>query len=96
LQPLLQQSLGDERERDGLELPAGTIAPSSVTVTLAPPTGAVVTTPATSVVLVSGTVRRVYFVVPASVVVATPTAYKVSISGTSAGALPFPAATPLR
>jgi RHS repeat-associated protein len=69
----------------GANFPTGTIVPASVTVSLQPasPGHPSATTTATSVATIGGSARRVYFLVPSSLIVSTPTAYEVSISGTT-------------
>ena len=67
----------------GTGFPAGTIAPADVVVTLTPAVGS---TPAGSsnasaVATVSGTTRRIQFIVPTTIVVSAPTAYRVAVAG---------------
>ena len=68
----------------GSNFPAGTISPSSVTVTLTPSGGgAATTTTPSAVTTILGTTRRVTFVIPGSISVSTSTVFKVTVSGTT-------------
>src|SRR5690606_25623496 len=74
----------------GSGFPAGTLDPSAVTVTLTPASGGpAATTVATTVTTVTGTSRRVAFVVPTSISVEQPTRYAVTISGATASGVKF-------
>jgi RHS repeat-associated protein len=76
----------------GSNFPADTIAPSAVTVSLAPstpgssPSG---TTTASAVTTVSGSTRRVTFTIPTAVTVTAPTSYQVSLSGQTSTGITF-------
>jgi hypothetical protein len=69
----------------GSGFPAGSIQPAAVAVSLKPAAAAIggtaVTTPASAVITLAGSTRRVTFTIPASLAVKTPTLYAVSISG---------------
>lgn len=72
----------------GSGFPTGTIDPTQVLVALTPVTanaGPAQTFAATSITLVTGTTRRVAFVVPSTLTVATPTTYSVKVSSTATG-----------
>jgi uncharacterized protein YjdB len=75
----------------GSGFPAGAIPASNVTVTLQPSgsSGPSVTAAASAVTTILGTVRRVTFQIPTSIVVSTPTAYNVSIAGTTSTGVTF-------
>ena len=67
----------------GSGFPAGTISAASVTITLRPASGAggAITTPATGVMALPGTNRRVAFVIPPALTVTVPTPYTISLAG---------------
>lgn len=69
----------------GSGFPTDAISASSVLVTLTPTTSsdAAVTVPASALTTITGSVRRVTFQIPASVVVGSPAAYTISIAGTT-------------
>jgi hypothetical protein len=68
----------------GAGFPAGTIAPSAITVLLKPSAGGTaVTTAATAVTTIAGSTKRVTFTIPAAILVNSATAYSVSIAGTT-------------
>src|SRR5487761_325850 len=79
----------------GSNFPAGTIPPGNVTVSFAPApcaSGPSATTLAAAVTVISGTLERVTFPIPASIDVKAPTSYGVSVSGTTAGGAAFSSA----
>jgi len=85
-QPSTGQALAGSVSVTGEGFPSGAIPPANVTVTLHPATaggGPTGTTPATSVLTISGTKERVVFKIPAAIAVSTPTAYKVTVAGST-------------
>ena len=74
----------------GSGFPSGAIPPASVTITLTRAGGgSPVTTAPRSIISVSGTMRKVSFIVPSSISVQSPTVYSVSLSGTTSTNVAF-------
>jgi len=74
----------------GTNFPSGTIAPTSITVTLAPAvSGPAMTATVKSVTTLVGTSRRITFQVSPGNSVASPTPYLVTVSGTTSQGLSF-------
>jgi hypothetical protein len=75
----------------GSGFPSGFILPSNVLVTIQPTTSGGVggTVTASAVTTILGSVRRVTFQIPASIVVSSPMTYKVSIAGTTSTGIAF-------
>jgi hypothetical protein len=77
----------------GSGFPSGIIPAWNVTVTLQPSgAGASVTTTATSIRTIAGTVREISFQIPTAVTVTVATPYQVSIAGTTSTGVPFSSA----
>jgi len=82
----------------GSNFPAGTIAPSAVTITLQPVvagSGPSASTSATTVATVIGTTRRVTFQLPGSLTVAVATSYRIALEGTTSAGVRFVSASPV-
>jgi PA14 domain len=74
--------------------PAGSILASATTVTLESAiNGSSIGTPATSVVTVVGTTRRVSFVIPSAILISQPTIYYVTVAGKTATGVAFGSVT---
>jgi hypothetical protein len=76
----------------GSNFPAGSILPAQVNIRLeaqAGQVGPIVTTSASGLQSVVGSTRRVTFTVPSTLIVASPTAYRASVSGTTAAGTAF-------
>jgi hypothetical protein len=74
----------------GSNFPAGTITASATTVSLAPqPSGTATTTTVSTVTLITGSTRRVTFLIPGTINVSTPTVFRVSVTGTTGAGTHF-------